>query len=718
MIKISTKNYFITTGLIFTSLLLSPTVIAEAGLCKVQPASIINKDTFSKDDKIHLQSNKVELDENNVSRFTGNVVIQQKNKRIETEQAEYEKQTEEVNAQGSVNFITPGIKITSQSANINLKTEQAVLQNAQYQSLTSRARGEASSIEVKSPNVTELNDATYTTCDPGNSDWLLSADSITLNNENHQGSAKHVVLRFKDVPFFYFPYLRFPLGEDRLSGFLFPTIGVSEQHGTEIKIPYYWNIHPQMDATITPWNMTKRGLMLQTEFRYLTENSNGILTADYLDNDKLVNDSRERWHWKHTSQPALGWQSKAEYNYVADVDHLTDFSDNITSTSTTYLIRSGDIAYNSQNWLLNIKVEDHQILSGAEPYQRLPQITFNSRYAAKDNALNYALETEAVYFDHTSNAKVIGQRLHLKPRISYPIKSAAGFFEPKLAVEHTQYNLEQTTGPTELSRTVPTFSLNSGLFFDRDTSFFNSDYIQTLEPQLFYVYVPYKDQTALPLFDTSVYAFNINQSFADYRFNGKDRIGDDNRLTTALATRFINQENGKEVFMARIGQIYYFKDRRVQLNASDPIEIADRSHIIAELKTAPGNWTLASQVEWDPELKETAVSSSRLGYQDKKFNLDLAYRFQRDSLETREMKFNWELSPRWKFNASHLYDIRNEHILENLFAINYESCCWGLQLTTKERYIDSTQTDRGIYLELTLKGLGGFGLERQYLHQQ
>lgn len=697
---------------IFLVSLLPTYSYAEDALCKVQPSSIVNQDTFSSDGKTHLQSDKIELSEKNVSRFKGNVVIQQKDKRIETEQAEYIKQTEQVEATGNVRFVTPTIQIKSESASFNLKSNQATLQKSEYQSLNSRARGEASKIEMLSPNETKLSDATYTTCDPGNADWLLSASSITLDSNTHQGHASNVVVRFKDVPFFYFPYLRFPLGEDRLSGFLFPYFGHSDEHGSELKIPYYWNIHPQLDATITPHYMSKRGTLLNTEVRYLTQNNQGKLTTEYLNNDKVFQDKRERVEWKHTSTPGLGWQAKAEYNYIADPNHLIDFSNDLNSTSTTYLPRTADITYNSQNWLLGIKAEDHQIISGAEPYKRLPQITFNSRYPVNNNHVNFAIQSEVVRFDHVDNAKEIGQRIHVKPSVSIPYKSAAGFFEPKVSLQYTQYNLEQTTGEASLSRTIPTMSLNSGLFFERDSQIFNNNYIQTLEPQIFYVYVPYKDQSALPVFDTSKYDFNVNQFFSDYRFNGIDRIGDDNRLTTALTTRFINQSDGKEVFMARVGQIYYFTDRKVQLLSTTAAETGSRSNIIAELKTQPGNWTFSSQLEWDPELKVNVNSSNQLGYKYKKFNIDLAHRFQRNTLETREMKMNWKLNSRWKINAAHLYDLREDHVVENLFGIDYESCCWGLRLSTKERYLSSTQTDRGIYLELVLKGLGGFGIQQ------
>lgn len=694
------------------SLIPAQLLAAEQGLCKTQTSSTFSKNAFSNDGKTHLQSDKVEFNEKNTSRFDGNVVIQQIDKRIETEHAEYTKQTEEVTANGSVRFLSSNLKVESESAHFNLKTDQAILNKANYKGINSRAHGTAAKIEIKNKDITVLTDATYTTCDPGNADWLFNASTLKFDNKEHQGYASNVIIRFKGVPFFYFPYLRFPLGEDRLSGFLFPYIGHSNKDGSELKLPYYWNIHPQVDATITPWYMSKRGTLLHTEFRYLTENNNGSLTTEYLGNDKIFNGDRKRWKWLHQSEPAIGWQAKVEYNYIADKEHLNDFSDDLNSTSTTYLPRTGEVSYNIPNWLLNIKAEAHQILRGAEPYKRLPQITLDSRYAVKNNSFNYKLQTEVVRFDHLNN-KVIGDRLHVKPSISYPLRAAAGFFEPNLSVQHTSYNLQQTSGAEQLSRTVPTFSLNSGLFFERDTEIFSNNYIQTLEPQLFYVYVPYKNQSALPVFDTSLYAFNINQSFADYRFNGIDRIGDDNRLTTALATRFINQENGKEVFMARIGQIHYFTDRKVQL-PSTAIETRDRSNIIAEVKTQASNWNLSSQVEWDPELKQKVSSSSKLSYKYATLNLNLAHRFQRNSLKTREVKIKWDLNSRWQFDASHLYDIRNDHVVESVFGVNYESCCWGLKLTSTERFLTTTTTDRGIFLTFTLKGLGGFEFKRNY----
>lgn len=679
----------------------------KEGLCNAQTESPLNKNTFSPDGKTHLQADSVKIEESDTSVFSGDVVIQQANRRIESERAEYKKQIEEVSVTGNVKFISPEMQIKSDSADIKLDSDVSLLNNAKFKSLTSQGRGSAQSIEIQDSSVTQLKQATYTTCDLGNTDWLLKANDITLNHKNRQGSATHATLRFKGVPFFYFPYLRFPLGNERLSGFLFPYIGSSKTNGFELKTPYYWNIHPQIDATITPWYMKKRGLLLHNEFRYLTENNSGSFVSESLDKDMIFKANRLRWHWDNTSTPRLGWQTQFEYNHVEDNQHLLDFSDDLTNSSTTYLPRQGSISYDTQDWVLNLKAEDHQILSGASPYKRLPQITLNSRYAVKNKALNYAFSSEAVRFDHNEN-KVIGERVYIQPSVSYPVSSAAGFITPKLSLNHTQYNLKQTSNETSITRTLPNFSINSGLFFERDTTLFKKDYLHTLEPQLFYVYTPFIKQSDIPNFDSSINAFSINNFFSDYRFNSIDRIGDDNRLTTALASRFIAQENGHELFMARVGQIHYFSDRKVQLDNTTDSSV--RSNIITEAYFKPGHWELSSQIEWDSSFNNRVNSANSLIYSRNNFTANAIQRFQLNALETREINMLWTINSRWQLNIANLYDIHNKHVIENLFGINYDSCCWGLKLAAKERYLTSTTKDRGFYIELVLKGLGGFGI--------
>lgn len=678
-----------------------------AGLCKATTNTVLSNNPFSADGKTHLQADRIRAVESGISVFSGDVVIQQADRRVESDQAEYNKPKEEVWAKGNVNFITSEMWVKSDTAHIKLDTDTSLLKNTEFQSLTSQGRGSAKSIEIKDSSMTQLMQTTYTTCDPGNAFWQLKASDITLNHTTRQGTATHATLRLKGVPFFYFPYLRFPLGSERLSGFLFPYIGHSKRNGTEVKIPYYWNIHPQADATITPWNMTSRGLLLHSEFRYLTENNSGTLRSESLNNDKIFNADRQRWHWDNTSTPSLGWQTQIEYNYVADNQHLIDFSDDLTNASTTYLPRQGSVSYDTQNWVLNLRAEDHQILSGTNPYKRLPQITLSSRFVEQNKQINYAFQSEAVRFEH-DEYKVIGERVHLQPSVSFPVNAAAGFILPKLSINHTQYTLQQTSTDTRIARTVPSFSMNSGLFFERDTSLFSRDYLHTLEPQLFYVYTPFVDQSDLPNFDTGNNGFSINNFFAERRFTSADRIGDDNRLTTALATRFINQEDGQELLMARIGQIHYFNDRKVQL--SNTPETSTSSNILTEAHFKPDNWGLSSQIEWDADFNKKLNSTSLVSYSQSNFNANITHRFSLNSLETREIKMNWAVNSRWSFNLANLHDVRNKHVIENLFAINYESCCWALNFSAKDRYLNPTQTDTGVYIQLTLKGLGGLGI--------
>ncbi len=695
-------------ALFFMLMLLPLAVQAEPdSLCPDNPVQL---PAFSSDGKIHLSADHMQASEDNISRFQGNVIIQQKNARIEAEQAEYQRQGAQLQARGQVRFINPEIVIHSEQAKFQLKQQRASLTHNRYRSVNSRAQGEAEKIELLNSHEALLTNATYTTCNREQTDWLMSANSINLNSKTHQGHATHVVLRFKDVPFFYFPYLRFPLGEERLSGFLFPYIGNSNIHGSELHLPYYWNIHPQMDATLTPRLMSRRGLLLQSEFRYLGNNQQGIIKSEYIDHDRVFNARRQRWQWQHQTRPGDGWQFRGDYNYVADAQHLTDFGNTLDSSSTTYLTRRGDLFYRAQDWIFNISAEDNQILSGDPAYKRLPQIGFKSLLPQHDNHFNFAFSAEAVHFAHVDGTKVTGDRLHLKPEISYPYRSNAGFVDSKLSWQLTRYTLKNNGNANQLYRSLPTFSINSGLFFERDSTLFSSRYLQTLEPQLFYVYVPYQDQSLLPIFDTSNYSYNINQPFADYRFNGIDRIGDDNRLTTALATRLIRQDNGAEIFMARVGQIHYFSPRQVQLDNST--DVRSRSNLIAEIRFLPGNWTLTTQLEWDPFQRQMVNSSSAINYHNSRFNIALAHRLQRDTLETTEIGINWKISDRWKWHNRYLYNNRDQHLIENSYGLDYDSCCWGLRLSSKQRYLSSSQMDNGIYLELILKGLGGFGIRQ------
>lgn len=672
------------------------------------------------DQRIHVSADTATIDNEAVTTFTGNVQAQQADRELKADSVEYDRRTGEAIADGHIYYSTGEITLKGDRAKMNMNTNTGTVENSHYFTGAVNGRGEADMITILSPTEIKLDVATYTTCPPGDEAWQLSADEINLDKGTSQGTASGVVLRVSDIPIMYLPYIRFPIGDERLSGFLYPGFGVSKKNGNEIAIPFYWNIAPSMDATITPHNYSKRGLMLENQYRYLTENSNGQIEYNYI-NDSLYGESREKVSWVHLVPPNAGWSSQVNYNYVSDVSYIDDFAGSLGTASQTYLTRSGQVGYNANKFVFTTLVQDDQNISGEEQYQRLPMMKLDTRLGNEDNHLNYDINTEYVNYDYIDKSKVIGQRVKMNPYVSYPVHDDAGFFIPKLALQYIDYNLAQTTATQnqDPSVSVPVFSLDTGLFFERDTSLFDTGILHTLEPRLFYVYVPYKDQDDLPVFDTALTTFSETYLFLENRFSGGDRIGDTNQVTTALTTRFYRQDNGQELFNATLGQIVYFSDRKVTLPGQS-VDDTDRSSYIAGLLLAPNRrFKINADLQWNPDSQLTEVSNTRVQYDAGEGRvMNVHQRFRRNDLHTQGASFAWRTGPAWQFFGGHEYDLENNHRLQNFLGLNYDNCCWGIRLVGIERFDQTlTQTptgsepgyERAIYLEFQLKGLSSIG---------
>ena len=702
------------------------TIPAEAqDLC---PSTIISgpeikASTGPDDGSTHLSAQEAIIDNENVTIFRGDAIATQGSKQISADMLRYERSTELFTAEGNLVYQNKGIVVSSDRGEFNLQSNQGELEQAKYSTKTSNGRGTADMIVIKNNHEAELNNAIYTTCPEGQVDWQLNAESISLDTESHQGTASNVVLEFMDVPIFYLPYIRFPIGDQRLSGFLFPGFSSSDELGTEISIPYYWNIAENMDATITPRFLSKRGTMLDTEFRYLGKSGYGKMSLIHLPDDKIFKDDRTRLNWEHHSNLSKGWSSNVEYNYVSDKEYADDFSGSLGITSITHLERRGDLIYNADHYSVTSLIQDYQTLSGDEPYKRLPQILFNSRFENNSNALNYNIESEIVNFQHKDKNKIIGQRLYVSPYLSYPVVSDAGFLTPKISVNHIEYNLDhlaQITDPASPSVTVPVFSMDMGLFFERDSSFNDTAYLHTLEPHLFFVYAPRKDQDTLPVFDTGLTTFSETLLFSENRFSGKDRIGDTNELTASVKTRFYQQDSGIEVFNATVGQIFYFTDRYVTLPGS-PVETASRSNYIVSARFQPSsNWRISNDLQWNPETHHNEVINTSLQYDTNDGSVfNAGYRFRREVVGgTEELRntifsFSWKVNQNWKLYGGYQYDINNNHRLENFVGFRYDDCCWGIRLITRDRFDELNsnvpQYEKAIFLEIELKGFSTLG---------
>lgn len=641
----------------------------------------------------------------------GNVVVQRDEIILQGSEAEYERDLDRLLLRDEVVYHTAEVTIEGDSAHVFLDRNSGEILNARFLFPEIHAFGSADRISFQDPEHAALEGVRYTTCPPEKEDWLLRARDLTLDRERNTGEAYHAVLSFMHVPFFYTPYLNFPL-EGRKSGLLPPTYGTSEENGTDISIPYYWNIAPNQDATITGRNITARGGMLQTEYRFLTENSKGQINGDYLGNDKIFGDDRYYLTTDYRARMGTGWSGALLYQRVSDASYFDDLGSSQESSSQTHLERHLNLGYRDPYWNFLARVQDYQTLTGTEPYQRLPQLSLSGESPRRINRLQYALESEAVRFHHDTRAPT-GNRLDLKPSLSLPLEGAAWFLQPKLAWRYSRYQLQDNPGGDDLVRSLPISSLDGGLFFERELSLGERPYTQTLEPRLYYLNVPFRDQDALPRFDTALSDFSFGQMFRDNRFTGVDRQGDANQLTLALTSRFIEDASGRERFSAAIGQIHYFQDREVTLR---PTQIADAersSDLIGELSASPTrNLNLSVTDQWNPHEDYTERLSARMRYSpNERQILGLSYRFHRTTeLRQADAVLLWPLARQWRAIARWNYDLENGKSLDTIGGIEYESCCWITRFVARaDRTNIDEELSHSILVNLELKGLATLG---------
>ncbi len=464
--------------------------------------------------------------------------------------------------------------------------------------------------------------------------------------------------------------------------------------------------------------MDKRGTQLQTEFRYLTKESNGQFNLDYLPNDSLTQNDRQAFSWNHKQNPTGGWAGDLNFNYVSDDFYLDDFGGDLNSASQSNIERRADIRYDAKDWLFRGRFQGYQTLSGNEQIKRLPQLNFNTRQAITPNTLNTSLQSEWTRFSHSSQSP-IGDRLVLQPSVSLPLKNAAAYTTFLTSLHYTRYDLNRINAGEKKNptRTVPIFSIDSGVFFERDSHFNSSNYLHTLEPRLQYLYIPYREQSTLPVFDSATISSDVNQLFSENRYSGADRINDANQITYGLTSRYISLDSGAEVLTASLGQTYQFADSRVTL-AGEQVRQGSWSDLQLDVTFQPThqlkvNGTLIR----NQQSRKIDQRNIRLQYKaDKNHIFNINYRFQRDTLETREMSAIWKIHPQWTILIRKHEDLRQDRELESVYGIQYDDCCWGIRLVQRRYYTDAYPNDpyqEALFIELELKGLSSFGQKKQ-----
>ncbi|MBL1141388.1 MAG: LPS assembly protein LptD [Proteobacteria bacterium] len=688
---------------------------------------------------IHLTADEADLVDGGVSTLTGNAEVTKDSQQVTADIIEYNQPNETADLDGNINYWDEALFLKSNEAYLQFDNGIGEFTDADYILKDSRTRGTASKLVLDVGTRTEMEDVGYTTCDPDDEFWKLTADKITLDHEENWGKARNVVLRIKDFPVFYSPYMSFPLNKERKSGFLAPGYGNTNRHGFEVRTPYYWNISPNMDATLTPRLLTDSGVMAMGEYRYLFSRASGEINFEYLPSDSNRQDKdRNALSFTHRQQFLDTGSAFFTYNRVSDKFYFEDFGSQLSTTSTRFLERRAEAFYSGNNWNVTTRVQDYQtvdrsIVATSRPYKRLPQILFNYGSPRTYGKLNYGVGTEAVYFErgddniftNTSNDNVNGLRAHIQPYISYPMRTVATFLEPKLSLDYTQYNLEDSANFTRNpSRVLPVFSLDSGLFLERETQISNTSYLQTLEPRLFYLYTPNEDQSDLPVFDTGQLTNSFDLLFREDRFSGHDRRGDANQLTFALTSHLINQETGRDLGHVSVGQIFYFQDRKVTLPGG-AVRDEDGSAFIAEFDTKfIKNWNIGGDIIYDPNIgNSTQKITAQATYNPAPGKiLNLAYRIRRDGtdIEQSDISFRWPVAKNWNAVGRWNYAVPEGRSLETFAGLEYESCCWGARVVARRFLTDiNGEFDTGIFLQLELKGLAGIGKKTvDFLKQQ
>ncbi|TXH77208.1 MAG: LPS-assembly protein LptD [Thiothrix sp.] len=657
---------------------------------------------------IYLEADQALFREQGDSELTGNIYISQNDQELRASQALYNRQTGKILAQGAVSFTNPTVNVTSQQLEYNLNSGLGKLTDVAYLLNGSEGRGASEQLIQESAQVTRLKNASYTTCPVGVNSWSLKAEAIKLDRNTEQGTARKVTLQINDRPFLYLPYFSFPLTDQRKSGFLMPNFGTNEQSGLRVSVPYYWNLAPNYDLTTTTNMLSKRGLQLENEFRYLTELQRGTVQYDVLPSDQeRKNELRYHFDIQHLSQFDAQHQLKLQAAGVSDTDYFEDLGNSLAVSSIVNLERTLSYTSDNEEWDFSALAQSYQILdSSSENYARLPQLQASWTPQLAENAPQLSASSEYTYFSRNTDDN--GQRLDTQITLKQRFESSAAFIEPKLKLAHTNYQLEQAAHKN-LTRSLPTAAVDAGLFFERSLN--EGKRLQTLEPRIYYTYTPYRNQTAIPVFDSSERTLSYSQLFTDNDFTGKDRIADNNRLSTSITTRIQELDKGREIFRASVGQMYYFADRKVTL----PDEIAktgSRSELVMEMAGELNDSTRISGTAFgDVEAKQVSASQFRLNYQDQKQRiLNLGYSQRKSEYESAQIAFATPVAQNWILVGAHEQDLKNERRLETLAGLEYQSCCWKSRLAARNYLLsDNTTYDDALFMELELKGLGSFG---------
>lgn len=731
-------------------------------------------DTPFEDLPIYAEADSSRFEQSNqTGTLEGDVLLRQGRLQARASEASFDRANDMVRLKNNVRLRDQGVLVLGDNASMRIDTGETRIEQARYVMHAAHGRGAADTIRRRDDGVVVLTNGTYTTCEPGANTWTLHAKDVELDREQGWGEAKHVRLHVKDVPVLYTPYLYFPLDDRRQSGILTPSYSTSTDSGAEVTVPYYFNLAPNYDATLYPRYMSKRGLLMDGEFRHMSAVSYSELNAAYLDDEEFGTD---RWMYRarHEQRLSQRWYADLDTGSLSDPYYFQDLNTALSSRPDIYMDQRGSLNYFGDSYVFRALVHGYELatVTAVTPYERMPQLQLDGgNHLGAGVRFDYSLQythfdrdlSEGTIFTESGGAlddfgvlirkpdeslvglqRATGHRVSAVPSVSLPLRNSWGFLTPALSVPSVAYDLEfdqradgfdYDQADRSPSTTVPVASLDSGLYFDRRTSWLGRAFRQTLEPRAFYLYAPYRDQSDQPLFDTYESTFSYASLYRQDRFSGRDRTGDANQLTLGTTSRLID-DAGRERARASLGQIFYFRDRDVQLldtdGMNDERDEKSSSAYAAELVyQMHDDWRLSSNLLWDPDDSDSNAGDIRVNYQpEPRKIINAGYRYRNelntfDSLtgtyfrdpnrriDQSDLSFMWPINPQWSVIGRWQHDLADNRTLEAFGGFEYDSCCWKLRFINRywvdyNEYesIATDEANRGIFLQIVLKGLG------------
>lgn len=698
--------------------------LAEPGTAKTKTAEPDdNPPTFVSGDRMTGYNQRgVELEGNAELRRNGGVV--------KGDKLTYDQDSDEAFVHGNARVARDGSLSVGPEARLRVEANEGYMLSPDYYFQQTGGSGKAERIDFIDKNLSTIKRATYTTCSPDNADWYFSARELDIDSDRQVGTAYGGVLRFFDVPIMAAPVFSFPLNSERRSGVLPPLFGYSSRSGMDLTVPYYFNIAPNRDLTIFPRYLSSRGPQLGSDFRYVGDGYSGRLRGEFLPDDQKTKTNRWAYSVQHTQLLARGLTAYVNVNKVSDNQYPDDLTRSVTQATQRQYTQEAGVSYAWQDFSLLARVQKFQTLTPSQPsYERVPQI--NGKYTRYDlGGFDVQVETDFTRFriplttDGTQQPE--GDRLFVQSSVSYPIVRPGWFITPKVSFNATQYQMEPgsvaTGTPTTLNRTLPTLSLDSGMTFERDaptvSRLFGVSYVQTLEPRLFYVYTPFRDQSQFPLFDTVQSDFGYGQIFSENPFTGYDRIADNNKVTAGVTTRLIEASSGIERFRGTIAQRFDLTGQRVQIGGTDPVGKSGYSDLLAAttIQLFKGYY-LDAGMQYNPDSDRVIYSNIAFSWRpEQRKTLNIGYRYRRptsvtdnSAIDQFEVSSQWPLTQRTYGIGRVAFDLSASQLVDALAGFEYAADCW-VGRVVYQRFRNTTQGYTGrIFFQVEFRGLSKIG---------